>query len=329
MTFPYIRMRRLRRTSKLRDLLQDIVITTNDLIYPIFVKDGIKNPEPIDSMPGQFRYPLDKVPEIAKRLASLKIPAMMIFGIPSKKDDLGSSAFDKNGIVQKAVASIKRSLGDEMIVITDVCLCQYTSHNHCGIVKNGEVLNDETLEVLQKIAESHAEAGADIVAPSSMMDGQVQAIRKCLDEKGFSNIAIMAYSAKFASSFYGPFRNAVYSSPKFGDRKGYQMNYHNPREALREVELDIKEGADIVMVKPALAYLDLIHRIKEKFNYPIAAYNVSGEYSMIKSAAKREWLDEKSAVLEILTSMKRAGADMIITYFAIDAANWLIRDEQT
>lgn len=323
MTFPQLRMRRLRRTPKIRDLIRETVLTPNDLIYPMFIKEGISNPEPIHAMPGQFRLPLNEVIKEAKNLTSLGIPAVILFGIPAKKDETGSSAYDKDGIVQRAVKTIKEQLENELVIMTDVCLCQYTSHGHCGVVEGNEILNDPTLEILQRVAVSHAEAGADVVAPSGMIDGQVQAIRKALDHTGFTNVAIMAYSAKHASYFYGPFREAAYSTPSFGDRRSYQMDYANPNEALQEVELDVKEGADIIMVKPALAYLDLIYRIKTKFGLPTAAYNVSGEYSMIKAAAEKGWIDEKAITLEVLTAIKRAGADMILTYFAKEVARWL------
>jgi porphobilinogen synthase len=316
-------MRRLRKTPKIRDLIRETVLTPNDLIYPMFVKEGISSPEPIHAMPGQFRLPPNEVINVAKDLTSLGIPAVILFGIPAKKDETGSSAYDKDGIVQRAVRTIKEQLENELVIMTDVCLCQYTSHGHCGVVKGNEILNDPTLEILQRVAVSHAEAGADVVAPSGMIDGQVRAIRKALDQAGFSNVAIMAYSAKHASYFYGPFREAADSAPSFGDRRSYQMDYANSNEALREVRLDVKEGADIIMVKPALAYLDLIYRIKTKFGLPTAAYNVSGEYSMIKAAAEKGWIDEKAIVLEVLTAIRRAGADMILTYFAKEVARWL------
>ena len=327
MSFPFLRMRRLRRTKKIRDIIREVTLTRNDLIYPMFVQEGIKNRIPISAMPGQFRLSEEEAVTEAKEVALLGIPAIILFGIPLRKDEEGSSAYDENGIIQRVVRAIKKELRDDLIVITDVCLCQYTTHGHCGIVRGNKILNDATLEVLQKVAVSHAEAGADIVAPSGMMDGQVKAIREALDDAGFSDTAIMAYSAKHASCFYGPFREAAYSAPAFGDRKTYQMDYGNPKEALREAELDVKEGADIIMIKPALAYLDLIYRVKAKFALPVAAYNVSGEYSMIKAAAEKGWIDEKAAVLEILTAIKRAGADMILTYFAKDVARWL--DEYT
>jgi len=321
--FPKVRMRRLRRTSKIREVVKETVLTKNDLIYPIFVKEGIKNSEPIDAMPGQFRFSLSNVVKEAEEIASLGIPAIILFGIPENKDDEASSAYDRDSIVQQAVRSIKERLGSSLVVMTDVCLCQYTSHGHCGIVQGNEILNDPTLKILSKVAVSHAEAGADVVAPSAMIDGQVQAIRNALDEACFADIAIMAYSAKHASCFYGPFREAACSTPSFGDRRSYQMDYSNPNEAMREVQLDVNEGADIVMIKPALAYLDLIYRVKTEFKLPVAAYNVSGEYSMIKACAERGFIDEEAAVLEVLTAMKRAGADMILTYFAKDVARWI------
>lgn len=323
MAFPYTRMRRLRRFDKLRVLLREVNLTPNNIIYPIFVKEGITAPEAIETMPGQLRYPVEHIVKVAEEVTHLGIPGVIIFGIPSKKDDAGSTAFSEEGIVQRAVKAIKKGLGDALAVVTDVCLCQYTTHGHCGIVKEGEVVNDETIAVLGRIARSHAEAGTDIVAPSAMMDGQVRAVRRCLDEGGFDKVAIMAYSAKYASCFYAPFREAAHSTPAFGDRRGYQMDHGNLEEALREVELDIKEGADIVMVKPALAYLDVIYRIKERFRWPTAAFNVSGEYAMISAAAEKGWIDEKSAILEVLATIKRAGADIILTYWALDAARWL------
>jgi porphobilinogen synthase len=323
LTFPALRMRRLRKTRKIRELVREVTLTLNDLVYPMFVQEGIETREPIHAMPGQFRLSLNEAVVEARDAVSLGIPAIILFGIPLKKDEVGSSAYDKHGVVQQAVRMIKKQMGDELIVMTDVCLCEYTSHGHCGIVKGNEILNDPTLEILQKVAVSHAEAGADVVAPSGMMDGQVRAIREALDRTGFRDVAIMAYSAKHASGFYGPFREAADSVPSFGDRRGYQMDYGNLREALREVKLDVEEGADIVMVKPALAYLDLIYQVKTKFGLPTAAFNVSGEYSMIKAAADKGWIDEKEAVLEVLTAIKRAGADMILTYFAKDVAKWL------
>lgn len=280
----------------------------------------MRKPEPIESMPGQYRIPVSLAPEEAGTLVNYGIPAALIFGIPERKDETASSAFDGRGVVQESIKVIREQVGDELVLMTDVCLCQYTNHGHCGVVKGDKILNDPTLEILSKIAVSHADAGADIVAPSAMMDGQVAKIRQALDDSGHAETAIMSYSAKHASTFYSPFREAAYSAPSFGDRRTYQMDYAKMDEAIREVEMDVREGADIVMVKPALAYLDLIHRVKEKFGLPTAAYNVSGEYAMVKAAAERGWIDEKSAVIEILTAIRRAGADIIMTYFAKDAA---------
>jgi Delta-aminolevulinic acid dehydratase. len=316
------RPRRLRVNSILRGMIRETSLDAGDLIYPLFVVSGKNIKEEIDSMPGVYHFSIDLLIEEVKEVRDLGIPAILLFGIPSYKDELGSEAYSEEGIVQKAVRKIKEKV-PEIVVITDVCMCGYTTHGHCGIVENGQVLNDKTVDYIAKIALSHVEAGADIVAPSDMMDGRVAAIRKLLDSKGFVNTPIMAYSAKYASSFYGPFREAANSAPQFGDRKSYQMDYGNSNEALREIALDIEEGADIVMVKPALSYLDIIRRVKDNFNIPIAAYNVSGEYSMVKAAAKMGWIDEKSTVLEILASIKRAGADMVITYFAKDVAKWL------
>ncbi|AIS51538.1 delta-aminolevulinic acid dehydratase HemB [Thermoanaerobacter kivui] len=315
------RPRRLRINSIVRDMVRETSLDIKDLIYPLFVVQGDNIKEEIDSMPGVYHFSIDLLIEEVKEVRDVGIPAILLFGVPSYKDKLGSEAYSEEGIVQKAVRKIKEKV-PEIVVITDVCMCGYTIHGHCGIVENGQVLNDKTVDYIAKIALSHVEAGADIVAPSDMMDGRVAAIRKLLDSKGFVNTPIMAYSAKYASSFYGPFREAANSAPQFGDRKSYQMDYGNSNEALREIALDIEEGADIVMVKPALSYLDIIRRVKDNFNIPIAAYNVSGEYSMVKAAAKMGWIDEKSVVLEILTSIKRAGADMIITYFAKDVAKW-------
>ncbi|ABY91636.1 porphobilinogen synthase [Thermoanaerobacter sp. X514] len=317
------RPRRLRMNSILREMIRETSLDVGDLIYPLFVVPGDNIKEEIDSMPGVYHFSIDLLVEEVKEVRDLGIPAILLFGVPSYKDELGSEAYSEEGIVQKAVREIKEKV-PEIVVITDVCMCGYTIHGHCGIVENGQVVNDKTIDYIAKIALSHVEAGADIVAPSDMMDGRVAAIRKLLDSKGFVNTPIMAYSAKYASSFYGPFREAANSFPQFGDRKSYQMDYGNSNEALREIALDIEEGADIVMVKPALSYLDIIRRVKDNFNIPIAAYNVSGEYSMVKAAAKMGWIDEKSVVLEILTSIKRAGADIVITYFAKDVAKWFI-----
>jgi porphobilinogen synthase len=323
MSFPTVRMRRLRRTPALRDMMHKVRLHPSNLIYPVFVDENAQAPIPIESMPSYSRLPIQNVVDEVRQTVEQGVKAVILFGVPSKKDETGSEAFAADGIVQKAIRSLKNEFGDELVVVTDVCLCEYTTHGHCGVVKNGEIANDVTLGILQKVAASHAQAGADIVAPSGMMDGQVRFIREALDDAGFSQVGIMAYSAKYASCFYGPFRDAAECTPKFGDRKSYQMSYGNPQEALREMELDIGEGADIIMVKPALAYLDVINLAKSKFNAPIAAYNVSGEYAMVKAAAKMGWIDEKAAILEILTGIKRAGADLIITYFAKDVRSWL------
>ncbi len=320
--FPQVRLRRLRRTETLRALVRENRVEVGDLIYPMFVVEGKGIKEEITSMPGIFRYSPDQQPLEKEEVARLKIPAVLLFGIPEHKDENGSSAYHREGVVQQAIGVIKNSV-PELIVITDVCLCEYTSHGHCGVVTNEQVNNDQTLPLLAKMAVSHAEAGADIVAPSDMMDGRVKTIREALDEKGFQHIPILSYAAKYASAFYGPFREAAESVPQFGDRRGYQMDPPNVREALREVEQDIAEGADIIMVKPALAYLDVIRQVRDTFNYPLAAYNVSGEYAMVKAAAQRGWLDERRVVLETLTAIKRAGADIILTYHAKELAQWL------
>jgi porphobilinogen synthase len=321
--FPKKRMRRLRRTEKLRAMLQETTLTKNDLIYPIFVKEGQGGREAIEAMPGQFQMDLDEVRGEALEIASLGIPGVILFGIPQKKDAKASQAYNKDGIIQRAIADIKDEVGDDLVVITDVCLCEYTDHGHCGVVEEEKVLNDSTIELLAKQALSHAQAGADIIAPSDMMDGRVGAIREALESDGHSDTIIMAYAAKFASSFYGPFREAADSEPAFGDRKSYQMDPPNANEAIQEVELDIKEGADILMVKPALSYLDLIYRVKQKFAMPTAAFNVSGEYAMVKAAGKKGYIDEERVIMEIMTSIKRAGADMILTYHAKDVARML------
>jgi len=288
----------------------------------MFAIFGESTKQPIPSMPGVYQLSIDNLVAEAKEVVDLGIPAVLLFGIPDTKDEIGTSAFAEDGIIQQAISALK-STYPELLIITDVCLCEYTSHGHCGPIENGEVSNDRTLELIAKTALSHVVVGADMVAPSGMMDGQVQAIRRELDANGFENIPIMAYSAKYSSSFYGPFRDAAQSAPQFGDRRAYQMDCANSDEALREVSLDIQEGADIVMVKPALSYLDIIRRVKDKFGYPVAAYNVSGEYAMVKAAAQKGWIDEKRITMEILTSIKRAGADIIITYFAKDVARWL------
>lgn len=316
------RPRRLRLNQNIRDMVRETSLDVKDLIYPYFVVEGENVKEEIEAMPKVFHFSIDKLVKDVKETYELGIPAILLFGIPSSKDEVGSQAYASSGIVQRAVRAIKEAI-PSMIVITDVCLCEYTSHGHCGVVENGYVDNDKTLELIAKTALSHVKAGADMVAPSDMMDGRVGCIRQILDSEGYVTVPIMAYSAKYASGFYGPFREAAQSAPQFGDRRSYQMDPANSDEALREIALDIEEGADIVMVKPALAYLDVIRRAKDSFKVPLATYNVSGEYSMIKAAALKGWLDEKVVALESLTSMKRAGADMIITYFAKDAARWL------
>jgi len=326
--FPQLRLRRLRRTEPLRRMVRETRINIDDLIYPLFVAPGQSVKEEIESMPGNFHLSVDLLPKEAEEILRLGIPAIILFGLPETKDELGSAAYASDGIIQKAVREIKRAV-PELIVITDVCLCQYTSHGHCGVVEGDYVNNDRTLELIARTALSHAEAGADIVAPSDMMDGRVAAIRAALDDSGFHNTIIMAYAAKYASAFYGPFRDAVESAPQFGDRRSYQMDPANAREALREVELDITEGADIVMIKPALAYLDVIRRVRDAFNHPLAAYSVSGEFAMVKAAARNGWLDEKQTALEIITAIKRAGADMIVTYYAKEAAHWLMSDQES
>ncbi|MDA0525236.1 porphobilinogen synthase [Methanococcoides alaskense] len=322
--FPQVRMRRL-RSGKIRDLVRETSLGVDDLIYPMFVDETTDSSVDISSMPGVQRLPLDKVVDDAKEAADLGIPALVLFGIPKSKDAVGTCSYGEDDIVQQAVRSIKEDLGKDMVVITDVCMCEYTDHGHCGIVdmETEEVLNDPTLDILGKIATSHVEAGADIVAPSGMMDGMIGAIRNSLDENHFENTPIMSYAAKYTSAFYGPFREAADSAFQFGDRSTYQMDPANSNEAIREAELDILEGADIIMVKPALPYLDIIYRIKNEFKMPTAAYNVSGEYSMLKAAAEKGWLDEKLVMYESLLSIKRAGADMILTYFAKDLARML------
>lgn len=315
-------MRRLRRTPRIRGLVRETHVRIDQLIYPIFVQSGRETRSPIASMPGQDRLTVDLLPGLAREVAALGIPGLILFGLPETKDESGSGAFDPNGVVQQAVSVIKAAVPD-LLVITDTCLDEYTSHGHCGILRGEEIDNDATLEVLARIALSQVEAGADIVAPSDMMDGRVQSIRRALDECGHTNVPIMAYSAKYASAFYGPFREAADCAPQFGDRRSYQMDPANRREALREVGLDVAEGADIVMVKPALAYLDVIREIRERCDLPLAAYNVSGEYAMVRAAAQAGWLEEEKTVLEILTSISRAGADMILTYHACEVARWL------
>ena len=325
MGFPVHRLRRLRQHASLRRMVRETQLTPADFIYPLFVTFGENKQEPINSMPGQFRWSVDRlVPEVVDAWA-LGISAVILFGIPEHKDERGSAALEKHGVVQTAVRALKAKLPD-MVVITDVCIDEYTSHGHCGIVRDGKILNDETLDCLQAMALSHAEAGVDMVAPSDMMDGRVQAIREVLDQHGYPELPIMSYSAKYASALYAPFRDAAFSSPSFGDRRSYQMDAANAREALREVELDIEEGADIVMVKPALLYLDILRQVRDAVKVPVAAYQVSGEYSMIKAAAQQGWIDEAAVMMESLVSMKRAGADLILTYFAKEAAQLLQRN---
>lgn len=315
-------MRRLRQNESFRNLVAETGISVNDFVYPLFISDEIKKPQNIEAMPGMKQWTVDTVVKEAKRAYELGIPAVILFGIPDKKDAVGSGAYAKKGVIQKTIKILKAKLPD-LLVFTDVCLCEYTDHGHCGVIKNNTVQNDESLVLLSKMALSHMQAGADMVAPSDMMDGRVGAIRKTLDENGFEETPIMAYSAKYASGFYGPFREAAQSAPQFGDRRSYQMDTRNVREAMREIKLDIKEGADIIMVKPAMPYLDVIRAAREQFKLPIAAYNVSGEYSMIKAAAQNGWIDEERIVMEVLTGIKRAGADIIITYFAPAVAEWL------
>ena len=322
MAFPIHRLRRLRQTESFRRLTRETIVTPHDLIYPIFVTEGRDRRTPIASMPGQHRLSIDLLIKEAADTASLGIPAVILFGIPDWKDERGSSGYDSNGVVQRAVRAVKDHVPD-LAVITDVCIDEYTSHGHCGIVKDGRILNDETLDCLRAMARTHALAGADMVAPSDMMDGRVAAIRDELDQAGFSDLPIMAYSAKFASCFYAPFRDAAGSSPQFGDRQTYQMDPANGREAVREIDLDVAEGADIIMVKPAMPYLDVIAAARARTLLPIAAYQVSGEYSMIKAAGQAGWLDESKAMMESLLAVKRAGADMVLSYFAKDAAKLL------
>ena len=322
MPFPQDRLRRLRATEGFRRMVRETRLSPDNLIAPFFVVEGRDERQPISSMPGQWRLSVDHLIKDAGEVHALGVPAILLFGVPAKKDESGSAAWAPDGIVPRAVRAVKDRVPD-LVVITDVCIDEYTTHGHCGIVQNGRILNDETLECLQKMALSHARAGADMVAPSDMMDGRVAAIRRVLDGDGFSQVPIMAYAAKFASCFYAPFREAAASGPQFGDRQSYQMDPANLREALREIEFDIQEGADIVMVKPALPYLDVIHAARRAFDRPIAAYQVSGEYSMIKAAAQQGWLDEQRAMLETLVSIRRAGADLILTYYAKEAARVL------
>ena len=322
MTFPTHRPRRLRRTEALRGFVRETRLSTSGLVYPMFACPGTKVRTEVSSMPGIFQQSVDQVVEECRDVAGLGIPAVILFGLPNKKDEVGSEASDPNGAVQRAIEAIRKAKLD-LLVITDVCLCEYTSHGHCGVIEKGDVANDPSVERLAAAALSHARAGADIVAPSDMMDGRVGAIRQKLDANGFDDVAILSYAAKYCSGFYGPFREAAQSAPQFGDRRSYQMDPANAREALREVALDLEEGADIIMVKPALPYLDIIQRVRERFDVPVAAYNVSGEYAMVKAAARNGWIDERRVVLEILTGIQRAGAEIVLTYHAKDVARWL------
>ena len=322
MTFPLHRPRRLRRTEALRGMVRETRLTTTGLVYPMFACPGTNVRTEVSSMPGIYQQSVDQIVEECREVAGLGIPAVVLFGLPQEKDEIGSGASDAQGAVQRAIEAIKKAKLN-LLVITDVCLCEYTSHGHCGVVKDGEVLNDPSLACLADAALSHARAGADMVAPSDMMDGRVAAIRTKLDENGFEDVAILAYAAKYCSGFYGPFREAAQSTPQFGDRRSYQMDPGNAREALHEVALDLEEGADIIMVKPALPYLDIIQRVRDRFDVPVAAYNVSGEYAMVKAAARNGWIDEKRVVLEIITGIQRAGADIVLSYHAKDVARWL------
>ena len=322
MSFPIHRARRLRKTELLRGLVRETRLTVANLIYPMFVCPGSNIRQEVSSMPGVFQQSADKIVEDCREVQSLGIPGVILFGLPETKDPRGASSLENDGVVQRAIEAIRKAKLN-LVVITDVCLCEYTDHGHCGVIENGDVANDATLEILADQSLSHARAGADIVAPSDMMDGRVAAIRNKLDQNKFENLPILAYAAKYCSAFYGPFREAADSAPQFGDRRSYQMDPANAREALKEVALDLEEGADMIMVKPALPYLDIITRVRQEFSVPVAAYNVSGEYSMVKAAAQNRWLDEKRAALEILTGIQRAGADIILTYHAKDAARWL------
>jgi porphobilinogen synthase len=328
MSFPIVRHRRLRRNAALRNLVRETYITVNDFIYPLFIAEGTNKKDEISSMPGVYHFSLDRLEEEIREIVSLGLQAVMLFGVPAEKDAVGTQAYDHNGIVQQATRKIKEWAPD-LVVMADTCLCEYTDHGHCGVVKHdphtgeAEIPNDASLQLLVKTAVSQAEAGADVIAPSNMMDGFVYAIRQGLDAAGYEDIPILSYSVKYASAFYGPFREAALSAPQFGDRKSYQMDPANLREAMREAESDVQEGADMLMVKPALAYMDVIRMIKENYDLPVTAYNVSAEYSMVKAAARNGWIDERAIVLELLTGLKRAGADLIITYHAKDAAGWL------
>lgn len=322
-----IRLRRLRENEMLRSMVRETKIDKSDLVYPVFIKEGTNEKNPVASMPGIYQYTLDRFDEELDRIQKAGIPAILIFGIPDHKDECGSGAYDENGITQRAIRQIKKQ-APNLLVIADVCLCEFTSHGHCGLVNDGKILNDETLPLLAKMAVTLAKSGADMIAPSDMMDGHIAYLRKVLDENGFLDTLLMGYSAKFASGYYSPFRDAAHSAPVFGDRRTYQMDPANGREALRECEADIEEGADIIMVKPALAYLDVVKEVRRETKHPLAVYNVSGEYSMVKAAAKNGWIDEKRIVMENIIAMKRAGADIIITYHALDVAGWLDMQRQ-
>ena len=324
-SFPNTRLRRLRGQESIRNMARETRLSVAEFVYPMFVTHGKEVREPIEPMPGCYHFSLDRLTEEVAEVADLGVPAVLLFGLPAEKDAVGTEGYDPEGIVQEAIRAIKRST-PEMMVITDVCMCEYTDHGHCGIIENGLVDNDQTLELLARTAVSHAQAGADLVAPSAMMDGQVWAIRQALNDQGYTDLPIMGYAAKYASAFFGPFRVAADSTPHFGDRRSYQMDPANARMAMREIESDIAEGADIVMVKPALSYLDVIRQARDRFDHPLAAYNVSGEYSMVKAASGHGWVDEKNVTLELLTAIKRAGANIILSYHAKDVARWLRED---
>ena len=322
LSFPELRLRRLRGQEPLRRMIQETRLSPAQFVYPMFVTHGSGVRDPIEPMPGCYHLSLDQLTEEVGEVAELGIPSVLLFGLPAEKDPLGAEGYDPEGIVQEAIQAIKRDVPD-MLVMTDVCVCEYTDHGHCGVIENGRVDNDQTLELLARTAVSHAQAGADLIAPSAMMDGQVWAIRQALNNHGYTDLPIMGYAAKYASAFYGPFRVAADSTPQFGDRRSYQMDPANARMAMREIESDIAEGADIVMVKPALSYLDVIHRARTRFDHPLAGYNVSGEYSMVKAAGRQGWIDEKPVTLELLTAIKRAGADIILSYHSKEVARWL------
>ena len=323
--FPKVRLRRLRRTPAIRDLLQETRLSIRDLVCPVFVQEGIKEPKEIEMMPGIFRIPFENLVKSIQELYDLGVKTFLIFGIPKSKNDTATSAYRNDGIVQKSVNTLKQNFGEKIVTVTDVCMCQYTSHGHCGIIKNEVVNNDHSIKVLEQIATSHAEAGTDFVAPSAMMDGQVKSIRKALDNSNFNNVGIIGYSAKLSSNLYTPFRDASHSIPQFGDRKSYQMPFHNTNEALHEIMMDVKEGADIIMIKPALPYLDLIYKARQTTLLPVCAYSVSGEYSIVKAAALEGWINEDEVVMEFTTSIKRAGADIIISYHTKKIAEILNR----